>query len=268
MADLVRTNTSMASPVSTSSRRVRASTLWCCETWIQRWRTEVVDVVALGVEMSAGSCRCFLAMARICLGMVAENSATCLYSGVPLRIRSTSSAKPMLSISSASSSTSTSSEDRSRLPRSRWSMTRPGVPTTMWAPRFRPDSCDVVALAAVDRQHPDAGHALGVGAHGLGHLQGELAGGGQHQRLDVRGVRVDALQHGQREGGGLAGAGLGQADDVAARQQRGDGLGLDRGGGLVPQPRQRRHDLVGQARDRRSRWKRSGLLHRSLVRSL
>ena len=39
-------------------------------------------------------------------GMVAENSAVCLSGGVSARIFSTSSMKPMLSISSASSSTS------------------------------------------------------------------------------------------------------------------------------------------------------------------
>ncbi len=68
-------------------------------------------------------------------GMVAENSATCFSAGAADRIVSTSSAKPMLSISSASSSTSSRSSDRSSVPLSRWSMIRPGVPTTTWTPR-------------------------------------------------------------------------------------------------------------------------------------
>ena len=54
---------------------------------------------------STGSCRYLVVILRIAGGMVAENSATCLYSGVSARIRSTSSAKPICSISSASSST-------------------------------------------------------------------------------------------------------------------------------------------------------------------
>ncbi|COZ36361.1 Uncharacterised protein [Mycobacterium tuberculosis] len=73
--------------------------------------------------------------------MVAENRATCLYSGVSDRMRSTSSAKPMVSISSASSSTRKSTRDRSKVARSRWSIIRPGVPTTTCAPRLNPASC-------------------------------------------------------------------------------------------------------------------------------
>ena len=41
------------------------------------------------------------------------------------------------------------------------------------------------------------------------------------------------MQQGQREGRGLAGTGLGNAQKVAPLQYGGDGLGLDRGGGLV-----------------------------------
>jgi hypothetical protein len=39
---------------------------------------------------------------------------------------------------------------------------------------------------------------------------------------------VHARENGQGEGGGLAGAGLGLADEVAALQQRRNGGGLDR----------------------------------------
>ena len=42
-----------------------------------------------------------------------------------------------------------------------------------------------------------------------------------------------ALQQRQRESGGLAGAGLGGAQQVAAREHEGDGLGLDGGGGCI-----------------------------------
>ena len=63
-----------------------------------------VAVLPLTV-ISTGSERYCVASRRMVFGIVAENSATCLVSGVSARIRSTSSAKPMLSISSASSST-------------------------------------------------------------------------------------------------------------------------------------------------------------------
>jgi len=48
----------------------------------------------------------------------------------------------------------------------------------------------------------------------------------------MAGVRLgrEALQQRQREPGGLAGAGLGGAQQVAAGKDDGDGLQLDRGG--------------------------------------
>ena len=57
VACLVRTNTIIPSPDSTSRTRVRASSLACCITWIQRCRTVAVDVLASGVAMSTGSWR-------------------------------------------------------------------------------------------------------------------------------------------------------------------------------------------------------------------
>ena len=47
------------------------------------------------------------------------------------------------------------------------------------------------------------------------------------------GLRHQALQHRQDEAGGLAGAGLGAAQQVAAGEHGGNGLRLDRGGGGV-----------------------------------
>jgi hypothetical protein len=41
---------------------------------------------------------------------------------------------------------------------------------------------------------------------------------------------VQALHHGQDEGGRLAGPGLGTGEQVATRENEWDGLGLDRGG--------------------------------------
>jgi hypothetical protein len=41
------------------------------------------------------------------------------------------------------------------------------------------------------------------------------------------------VEHGQHEGGGLAGAGLGAGQQVVSFEHRGNGLGLDGGGGFV-----------------------------------
>ena len=46
-------------------------------------------------------------------------------------------------------------------------------------------------------------------------------------------MRREALQRGQREGGGLAGTGLGAGHEVAALENEGNGLLLDRARLLV-----------------------------------
>ena len=105
VACLVRTKMIIASKVSTSRTRVSASSLrWCATCTYRCVMFGAVDVFDLTV-ISTGSCRYCFEILRIAAGMVAENSATCLYSGVSARIRSTSSWKPILSISSASSRT-------------------------------------------------------------------------------------------------------------------------------------------------------------------
>ncbi len=65
---------------------------------------------------SAGSVRYFCEIRRIAAGIVAEKSATWVVSGVSERIRSTSSWKPIASISSASSSTRCRRPERSSVP--------------------------------------------------------------------------------------------------------------------------------------------------------
>ena len=69
---------------------------------------------------------------------------------------------------------------------------------------------------------------LGVGAQRLGHLDAELAGRRQHDRLHLVVVGIEVLQQRQAEGRGLAGAGLRLADHVVAAEQLGDRLVLDR----------------------------------------
>ena len=73
-----------------------------------------------------------------------------------------------------------------------------------------------------------------IGSEAFPDLEGQLAGRGQHQ--DARGLAPDgggffcgkALQDRQRKGGGLAGAGLGDAQEVTAGKKLRDRLRLDR----------------------------------------
>src|SRR5690554_656350 len=67
----------------------------------------------------------------------------------------------------------------------------------------------------------------------LADLQRKLAGGGEHQCLRFLLRHVEARQDGQREGGGLAGSGLGEADHVTAGEEWRNGGGLDGGRSFV-----------------------------------
>ena len=88
---------------------------------------------------------------------------------------------------------------------------------------------------------------LGVGAQRLGHLDAELAGRGEDDRLHLVVGRVEVLQQRQAEGGGLAGPGLRLADHVVAGEQLGDRLLLDRRRLLVAELVQRLLDLAAPA---------------------
>ncbi len=91
----------------------------------------------------------------------------------------------------------------------------------------------------------DAGGAQGqvaaVGVDALLHLHAQLAGGGEDQAADgvARGgcagigAGGQQLQDGKHEARGLARAGLGAGEQVAAVEDGGDGLLLDGGGGFV-----------------------------------
>ncbi|TPW10671.1 MAG: hypothetical protein FD127_3632 [Acidimicrobiaceae bacterium] len=83
-------------------------------------------------------------------------------------------------------------------------------------------------LPAVDGQHPGA-HVAAVLVHRLRHLHRELAGGHEDERdRSDSGIGVDLLEHGQCEGGCLAGAGRGLAEQIATGEEQRDGLALDR----------------------------------------
>ena len=86
--------------------------------------------------------------------------------------------------------------------------------------------------AAEDGDRVDAA-VLAVGAQRLRHLDAELAGRREHERLRVGILGVDEVDHRQAEGGGLARAGLGLADHVLAVEQVRDRLLLDRARRLV-----------------------------------
>jgi len=85
---------------------------------------------------------------------------------------------------------------------------------------------------AADQQRLGQLGVPGIGVEILGHLGGQFARGGKHQAARHPGAGAALTQkgdHRQGEAGGLAGAGLGNAQNIAALQRLGDGLGLNRG---------------------------------------
>src|SRR3546814_423158 len=95
----------------------------------------------------AATCTCCglrmnsIASALIRASNVAENSSVWCSFGTRLTMRLIAGRKPMSSMRSASSSTSTSIASSLALPRSRWSIRRPGVATRMSTPRRRLSTC-------------------------------------------------------------------------------------------------------------------------------
>ena len=107
----------------------------------------------------------------------------------------------------------------------------------------------VVRRTAVDRGEPQL---EGAGQRGerAAQLLGQLAGGDHHHRARVAGAAAlagEPGEHGDAEGEGLAGAGLGAAEDVVAGEAVGDDGGLDRRRGDDPLGGQRGDELGGQA---------------------
>ena len=101
-------------------------------------------------------------------------------------------------------------------------------------------------LTAVETDHA---HALFKGAQVTQlvlDLDGQLAGGGQDQSLDLSQLRVDVLHHGDAEGKGLTGAGRSLGNDVLPLHEEGDGAGLDGGGGDVALLLNGPHQFCGQ----------------------
>ena len=94
----------------------------------------------------------------------------------------------------------------------------------------------VLEADAADQERHRELHMLRVFLEILGDLRGQFARGAEHEAARHAGPGTALGQmrdHRQGEGGGLAGPGLGDAEDVAAFQRMGNGLGLDRGGAEI-----------------------------------
>ena len=92
---------------------------------------------------------------------------------------------------------------------------------------------------AADRQRDvERADVTAIGAEAVGDLPGQFARRRQNQHAAgflrrAHALGVEVIEDRQREGRGLAGAGLRNADDVAALASDRDGLGLDRSGSFV-----------------------------------
>ena len=115
-----------------------------------------------------------------------------------------------------------------------------------------------LALLLVDRHAAE--HAIdrkveiaGIDAHVLCNLRGKFARRRQDQHADAAmaaalGLLGQVMQRGQRKGCGLAGTGLGDAQQVAAFEQGRDGVALDRRGRIIALRIERTKDRIGQAK--------------------
>ena len=211
----------------------------------------MVATVVAGRETSTrtGLCRNCSVMRWISGGMVAVKNSVWRVNGTSLQMRSMSGMKPMSSMRSASSMTSSSTPVISSRPRSKWSSRRPGVAISTSTPRVS------LASWSSNETPPMMSATLSLClAPYLSKLscdlRGEFARRLEDQRARHAGARAALFQHGehrQHERGGLAGAGLRDAEHVAAREHVRDGLFLDRGGGRVAGRLDGGENFVGQA---------------------
>ena len=112
------------------------------------------------------------------------------------------------------------------------SQTRPGVPTTMSAPARIRCTCmkrltppRMATMRRVDRPPSRCRLVLDLQRQFAGRRQDEGACG---VAMRLGGFACQVLQHRQGERGGLAGAGLGDAEQIAAGEQVRNGNCLDR----------------------------------------
>ena len=120
---------------SVEFKRVQSAAIFCsCGTWYAICSMVLCSPPARVMSTLTGFLRNFCCKLATQSGMVAEKRAVCRVSGVLSNISSMAGANPLSSIWSASSSTHTRSWLSTKVPRSRWSFTRPGVPTTICDP--------------------------------------------------------------------------------------------------------------------------------------
>jgi len=89
--------------------------------------------------------------------------------------------------------------------------------------------------AAAQGQNLDIVDAARQSAQLFGDLIGEFARGAQHQRLNREIAGIEMVQQAKPESGGLAAAGFGLGDQIAALQNHRQAFGLDRGHLLITQ---------------------------------
>ena len=141
-------------------------------------------------------------------------------------------AKPMSSMRSASSSTSTSRSSNTTFCRSRWSIRRPGVATTMSTPARSFFCCGSMRHAAVHRHDAQLGVSR-VLVHAFLHLDAQLARRREDQRARPLRTAEKSIDDGKRERGGLAGSRLREPHHVAPLEHQRNRIRLDRGRRLI-----------------------------------
>ena len=86
--------------------------------------------------------------------------------------------------------------------------------------------------------------------NGFGDLHRQLARWREHERLRIAAFRHEGLEDGKRERGGFSRSRLRLADDIAAREQQGDGSLLDGRRDFVSETGQGLEDLRFDAQAR------------------
>ena len=196
----------------------------------------VSEVVAWrATSTRTGLCRNSWVIRVISGAIVAEKNSVCRVNGTSLKMRSMSGMKPMSSMRSASSTTMICTPVSISLPRSKWSSRRPGVAISTSTPRS-------ISLSWSLKLTPPIRSAM-VSFTWAEYFSNCSATWAASSRVGastrLRGMRARARplerwrDHRQHEGAGLAGAGLGDAEHVAAFERVRDGLDLDGGGGGV-----------------------------------
>ena len=186
--------------------------------------------------------------------IVAEKNSVWRVNGTSLKMRSMSGMKPMSSMRSASSTTMICTPVSISLPRSKWSSRRPGR-----GDQHVDAAVDQLVLVleadAADQERHGELHVLAEYFSNSRRPAPRARGSGASTRL--RGIRARARpleswrDHRQHEGGGLAGAGLGDAEHVAPFERVRDRLDLDRGWGCRSRIRIRLAGPAGPAKDRK-----------------